>query len=153
MVRQCVGCKVEGLPPPRDTEGDVLCVNPLSSESGNHALFVVSPNRNVNSQSPYSLWRRANARNAISQPQHILYFIQMALSFYLVVWQSWMLTTVLILKNRKTSYFISLFIYFNPEKQALQLKGILLKRFYWSFALHDISLDNIFAAISCFNEH
>ena len=38
------------------------------SESGNHGLFVVSPNRNVNSQSPYSLSRRANARNAISQP-------------------------------------------------------------------------------------
>ena len=67
------------------------------------------------------------------QCQQILYFIQMALSFYLVVWQSWMLTTVLILKNRKTSYFICLFIYFNPEKQALQLKGILLKRFYWKF--------------------
>ena len=30
LVRQCVGCKVEGLLPPRDTEGDVSSVNPSS---------------------------------------------------------------------------------------------------------------------------
>ena len=55
MVRQCVGYKVEGLPPPRDTEGDVSSVTLRQGESGNHRLFVVSPNRNVNSQSSYSL--------------------------------------------------------------------------------------------------
>ena len=30
MLRQCVGCKVEDLPPLRDTDGDVSSVNPLS---------------------------------------------------------------------------------------------------------------------------
>lgn len=36
----------------------------------------------------------------------------------------------------KTEKLLILFAYlftFNPEKQALQLKGILLKRFYWKF--------------------
>ena len=41
---------------------------PCQSESGNRGLFVVSPNQNVNSQSSFSLWRRANARNVTSQP-------------------------------------------------------------------------------------